>query len=212
MINTIVEFDEATAFERWALDALVPLSSTQPHTAVIDVEKKDVRVVVETALLRLNAGEIRDVHVDLRPLAFGTWKVLDLLMELSLAGTHLGGRVRMTVRAKVGRATQGAGLCPPLSKDTELWRTLAGLYVATAETRHSLVHRVAEVNCVTGEVTGRDESGGTLTPITAELRRPFAERFSGRRRQHSLRASPGEAGVTSPGIWTSWRIFTAVRP
>lgn len=173
MISTVLEFDESTAFERWALDALVPLPSTRPHSAVEDIER-NLRVMLETAVMRLHAGGIRKVYVDLRPLAFGAgWKVLDLLMEVSLSLAGRGGGGRMAIGEKIEKARHGAGVCPPLSQDAELWGTLTDLYAASAEIRHSLVHRLAEVDRVTGQLTGRDERGRPLTPITADHQEAF---------------------------------------
>jgi hypothetical protein len=83
-IATLTEFDESTAFERWALAALVPLPERLPHVQVWDISQNAVAVTPEPAVVRVYAGGLREVYVDVRPLAFGAaWKVLDLLVELA---------------------------------------------------------------------------------------------------------------------------------
>jgi hypothetical protein len=121
------------------------------------------------------AGGVREVHLDLRPLAFGAaWKVLDLLVELAYAnaGTTAGGGW-LTIAKKENLARQGHGVLSPLTADRTLWRTLTSTYAATTRARHSLVHRIAEVDRATGILTGRDESGQPLAPITAEQQEAF---------------------------------------
>jgi hypothetical protein len=175
MISTLVELEESTAFERWALEGLVPLQTTRPHISVRDIDKNVVGVGVESAVVTVHAGGVREVHVDLRPLAFGAaWKVLDLLLEYSFSSAGISaGSGNMTIRTKVGHARQSAGRCPPLSNDPALWRVLTALYAETEEIRHSLVHRTAEVDQSTGRLTGRDRAGQPLAPITAEQQEAF---------------------------------------
>ncbi len=174
MIASLTEFEDATAFERWTLEGLVPLPAARPHSAVKDIENNAVRVMVGTAVLRVYAGAVKEVHVDLRPLAVGAaWKVLDLLVELALWQGRLGTRRRTTIADKVRLASGAAGQCPPLSRDVALWRALTGTYVGTEEIRHSLVHRRAEVERATGELTGRDRSGQPLVPISAAQQESF---------------------------------------
>ena len=157
MICSLTEFEEATAFERWALAGLGPLPTARPHPAVKDIENNAVRVMLGTAVVRVYAGGVNEVHVDLRPLAFGTaWKVLDLLIELALWQAGLGTSGWMTIAGKIRHARGAAGDCVPLSNDTALWIALTAAYAGTEEVRHSLVHRLAEVDQATGELTGRD--------------------------------------------------------
>jgi hypothetical protein len=174
MISSLTEFDEATAFERWALEALVPLPASRPHQGVMDVALNHVWVtMVETAIGRGYAGGVREVNVDLRPLAFGAaWKILDLMLEMAF--WHAGIRARrLRIDTKKERAAQAFGLLPPLTADRDLWHTMTSVYVATTEIRHSLIHRFAEVDRVTGTLTGRDASGHALAPITADQQEAF---------------------------------------
>ena len=92
MISSVTEFVEATAFERGALEGLVPLPTARPHSAIKDIQNNAVRVTMGTAVVRVYAGGIKEVHVDLRPLAFGAaWKVIDLLIELARGMTRCCG-------------------------------------------------------------------------------------------------------------------------
>lgn len=131
-------------------------------------------MTVGTAVVRVYAGGIKEVHVDLRPLAFGTaWKVLDLLVELALFQAGFGTGGWMTIAEKVRHARGAAGNCPPLSNDNALWSGLMSVYAGTEQIRHSLVHRLAEVDQATGELTGRHRNGQPLVPITAEHQEAF---------------------------------------
>lgn len=175
MIRSLTEFEESTAFERWTLEALVPLPARRPHQGIKDATANHVWITPETAVVRVYAGGVQEVHVDLRPLAFGAaWKILDLLLELAYAnaGTKAGGGW-LTIAKKENLARQGRGALAPLTADRTLWRTLTSTYVATTQARHSLVHRLAEVDQATGTLTGRDESGQPLVPISAEQQEAF---------------------------------------
>jgi hypothetical protein len=174
MIDSLAEFEESTAFERWTLEALVPLPPRRPHQGVKDAVTNEAWLTVESVVVRMYAGGVREVHVDLRPLAFGAaWKVLDLLLELAYAnaGTAAGGWLK--IATKVNWARQGHGVVAPLTADRALWRTLSSTYAATTQARHSLAHRRAEVDRATGSLTGRDDSGQPLVPITAEQQEAF---------------------------------------
>jgi hypothetical protein len=172
----LTQFEESTAFERWTLEALVPLPARRAHQAVKDAVANHVWVTLtDAAIVRVYAGGVREVHVDLRPLAFGAaWKVLDLLLELAYAnaGTTVGGGW-LTIAKKENLARQGHGVLAPLTADRALWCTLTSTYVATTQARHSLVHRLAEVDQATGTLTGRDESGQPLLPISAKQQEAF---------------------------------------
>lgn len=177
MITSQPEFEESTAFERWMLSALVPLPKKRSHAAgVKDIATGTVIYTPETVEMCMFAGGVREVVVDLRPLAFGAaWKILDLLIEFALWNEgHRGGRYgRMTIETKASCAEAGAGRCSHLSDDRPLWSTLLAGYAATKETRHSLTHRLAEVDAMTGTLTGRDVKGRALLPLTAEQQEAF---------------------------------------
>jgi hypothetical protein len=175
VIRSLPEFADSTTFERWALEALVPLPVTRPHQRVKDPIARHVWVTAGTAIARAYAGGVREVYVDLRPLAFGAaWKVLDLLIELALSNTGAYPNAgQLPIADKQQAARQGQGTCIPLSGDAALWRTLTASYDATTEIRHSLVHRLAEVDKATGTLVGRDRSGQPLLPITADQQEAF---------------------------------------
>jgi quercetin dioxygenase-like cupin family protein len=175
MISTLDEFEESTAFERWTLEALVPLPPRRPHRSSKDVATNHLRVTPVPAVARAYAGGVQQVHVDLRPLALGAaWKVLDLLLELAFANAGTTSSTgRLTITAKRNLAGQSHGNLPPLTQDNALWRTLTGVYAGTTEVRNSLVHRFAKVDQATGALTGHDRQGQALIPITAEQQEAF---------------------------------------
>ncbi len=174
MIGSLLEFDDATAFERWALEGLVPLPAARPHSAVKDIDNNAVRVMAGTTVVRVYAGGVKEVHVDLRPLAFGAaWKVLDLLVELALSQAGFACPDQVTITEKVKQARAAAGESPPLTGEAELWRTISATYAGTEDIRHSLVHRRAEVNRSSGELMGRNRHGHQLPPISAAQQEAF---------------------------------------
>ena len=175
MISSLFEFEESTAFERWTLEALVPLPPRRPHQRSKDVATNHLRVTPAPAVARVHAGGVREVHVDLHPLAFGAaWKVLDLLLELTFANAGTTSSTgQLTIKQKENLAGQGHGDLPPLTTDRVLWRTLTGVYAGTTEARHSLVHRLAKVDRATGTLTGHDKNGHALIPITAAQQEAF---------------------------------------
>jgi hypothetical protein len=61
----------------------------------------------------------------------------------------------------------------PLTADRPLWHALTSTYAATTQARHSLVHRLADVDQATGTLTGRDERGQPLVPMTADQQEAF---------------------------------------
>jgi hypothetical protein len=176
VIRSLTELEESTAFERWTLEALVPLPARRPHNGIVDAATNEATLTVESVVQRMYVGAgVREVRVDLRPLAFGAaWKILDLLLELAYAnaGTKAaGGRLRIATKENLAR--QGHGVLAPLTADHTLWGMLTSTYAATTQARHSLVHRRAEVDQVTGSLTGCDDSGQPLVPITAGQQEAF---------------------------------------
>jgi hypothetical protein len=175
VISSLTEFEESTAFERWTVEALVPLPARTPHGGRVDAVTGAVTIAVQPAVVRVYAGGLREVPVDLRPLAFGAaWKVLDLMLELAFrnAGTT-APRGELRIARKKVLARQAHGALVPLTTDRDLWRTLTSIYVATIEARHSLVHRLPDVDRNTGTLTGHDRNGQPLVPITAEEQEAF---------------------------------------
>ena len=118
-MRSLAEFEESTAFERWMLEALVPLPARRPHQAVKDSAANHVWITVESAVVRVYAGGIQEVQVDFRPLAFGAaWKVLDLLLELAYANAGTGASGGwLTIAKKKNLARQGHGVVAPLIAD-----------------------------------------------------------------------------------------------
>jgi quercetin dioxygenase-like cupin family protein len=175
MITAVDKFEESTAFERWTLEALVPLPPRRPHRRSKVVATNHLRVTPVPAVARAYADGVQEVHVDLRPLAFGAaWKVLDLLLELAFANAGTTSSTgQLTIATKRNLAGRGHGNLPPLTADRALWRTLTGVYAGTTEVRNSLVHRLAKVDRATGALTGHDRQGQALVPISGDQQEAF---------------------------------------
>src|SRR5262249_14676300 len=103
------------------------------------------------------------------------WKVLDLMIELALwnYGTRPASSGMLAILEKVKLAKLGAGKCDPLSGDRSLWETLCATYAGTVNARHSLVHRFAQVDPLTGTLIGRDLAGRELAPLKSEQQEAF---------------------------------------
>lgn len=71
MISSLTELEESTAFERWMLEALVPLPACRPYRGVKDAATNEAWLAVDSVVQRMDAGGVQEVHIDLRPLAFG---------------------------------------------------------------------------------------------------------------------------------------------
>src|SRR5918992_4157882 len=99
MITTLVELEEATAFERFALAAGIPVIviPDSVQRASLDLRGSGTGVTIGVlATENLGARARQDLLDQLRPLLFGAaWKVIDLVIELALFGHGLaphGGR------------------------------------------------------------------------------------------------------------------------
>lgn len=91
------------------------------------------------------------------------------------------------MRIDVGKAL-------PLSADRDVWIALTDLYASTEHVRHSLVHRRADFDAITGALVGTADHGSPLKPVTRAEQEAFCravqraasslidERFSPRQR------------------------------
>jgi hypothetical protein len=178
MIQSTSDFEDATAFERYALDSasnLVPAVGT----ASVDLRGTS-RTFASGFNDDLTLGGRQQLLADLRPLLFGAaWKVLDLLVELALRGAgeqpDRQHGTEWTIERKKALAFQHSGVCPPLSSEATLWKALCDLYVSTLETRHSLVHRWIRVDPGSGDITGTDRNGASFPTFTAEHQEAFIQ-------------------------------------
>jgi hypothetical protein len=168
VISTVVEFDESTAFERWVLGGIVPLGSPTPHVGARDTIANSVIVQLGGAIQVSVVGPGGPIQIDVRPLAFASaWKVLDLMVELSIGQAGALAAPRPTIAEKAQVAKSGITAPASLGTAAGLWRRLELAYDATVETRHALVHRRADFDPATGQLVGYDSSGNALSPLTS---------------------------------------------
>jgi hypothetical protein len=177
--SQILEFEEATAFERYAIDASIPPHADALNTASMDLRQAPVRAPIQVGFSDdLSFGSVSTAVGRLRPLVFGAaFKVVDLLFELALdvGGNSPANGWRWRIDEKVAKANSEAGDVPPLTDNfPEAWRRICALYVRWEEVRHSLVHRTARVDSTTGELVGQDRSGNPLAPVPAADQEIFA--------------------------------------
>jgi hypothetical protein len=175
VITTPVEFEEATAFERLALAEGFPLLATANTT----LDLRGGRSAIVDVVCIENGAEARQHLIDrLRPLLFGAaWKVLDLLLELSL---HLDGRrpnngTTWTIAEKRSHASQHRGRSLPWTSHRDLWGRVCRVYCSTAEARHALVHRRFLLS-QPGDMTDiRDKIGVRRPDVTVREQEAFAQ-------------------------------------
>ena len=145
MIQTVPEFDDASAFERFALATVFPLVGATSGSASLDLRSSPGNITVElTSVIGGRDSACRDLINDLRPLLFGAaWKVLDLILELALyqGGMRPMNNGKWSITEKQKHATAGAGSGLAVCADVEVWSRVTRLYAATVEARHCLVHR-----------------------------------------------------------------------
>lgn len=170
MIQTVEEFEEATLFERLALDRVRPVLGDE-STDEIDLRSPDKQggVIVHVRLHCSVSGDaVNSLAVALAPLLFGAaWKILDLFVELAL---NLSGatpkRRNWTIDEKVMAAQGGLGLSSLLTDDAALWRAVLCTYAATHQHRHCVVHRTAQFSSQVVQLAGVDKDGTALRPLT----------------------------------------------
>ncbi len=192
VIETLSDFEDATAFERYALARAIPiLEAGTRQVSSVDLRKgsgKAITIVIaETA--RVGGGGddgLRDAAV--RPLFFGAaWKVLDLLMELAFGRANLtpaNKNDRWSITEKKAHTSTGHGALLPLTGDAAIWSRIGRCYANTVDARHSLVHRGMQVDPTTGALTGKDDHGHPIPPIDADTQAAFC-----RVAQHAAKAA-----------------------
>lgn len=141
MIQTVEDFEEATFFERLALDRARPVLGDE-STDEIDLRSPDQNggIVMHVRLHCSVSGDaVNSLAVALTPLLFGAaWKILDLFVELAL---NLSGatpkRRNWTIDEKVMAAQGGLGLSSLLTDDVAPWRAVLCTYAATVLVKKS---------------------------------------------------------------------------
>lgn len=168
MIQTVEEFDEATLFERLALDRVRPVLGDE-STDEIDLRSVDRHggVIVNVQLYCSMSGDaVNSVATALTPLLFGAaWKILDLFVELALNSVGRP-RKKWSIEDKAAAARRGEGLQSLLTDDHGIWRAVLTIYAATVEHRHCVVHRTADFSSQEVQLAGVDKKGATLKPLT----------------------------------------------
>ena len=145
MIVTVEDFDEATLFERLALDRVRPVVGDE-STDELDLRSPDQQggAIVHVRLhCSVSADAVNSLAIALTPLLFGAaWKILDLFVELAL-NLARPQRDNWRIEEKTAAARRGDGERSILTDDTSIWRAVLAIYAATAEHRHCVVHRQA---------------------------------------------------------------------
>lgn len=164
MIQTVEDFDEATLFERLALDRVRPVLGEE------SISELDLRLPPqhgrELSGIRLRNTSSANGDNALTPLLFGAaWKILDLFVELALNSAGKP-RKKWSIEDKAAVARRGEGLQSLLTEDPGIWRAVLTLYAATVEHRHCLVHRTAKFSSQAAQLTGVDKRGVALLPLT----------------------------------------------
>jgi hypothetical protein len=85
MIQTIPDFEDSSAFERFALGSVYPLMGSSGGSVFLDLRTTPVNLTFELTSLVNGRDEARNELIqDLRPLLFGAaWNIIDLLLELA---------------------------------------------------------------------------------------------------------------------------------
>lgn len=192
VISTLSDFEDATAFERYALARAIPIleaGTERPSSVDLRQGGGNAILVVMAETARVGGGDdgLRDAAV--RPLFFGAaWKVLDLLMELAFGRAGLTPKNkynRWTIAKKKGLAKKGRGALPPLTGDAAIWSRIGHCYANTVDARHSLVHGGGvQVDPTNGALTGTDKEGHPIPPIDADTQAAFC-----RVAQHAAKAA-----------------------
>lgn len=168
MISTQQDFEEATAFELYVLERLLP-AIEQHKGACIDLrDSKTIPALGISIGSDLSGAGVEQLKDELAPLLFGAgWKVLDLLVEFALkrAGV-IPKKHYWMIEEKQKHVENGLGDRSILECSQEVWEALLRVYAATVEHRHCLVHRTIKVDVGTGTMEGIDKTQKPLRPLT----------------------------------------------
>jgi hypothetical protein len=139
---SVADFDESTAFERFALESTAALRATENRrSAYLDLRTGEARVF-GYATAALGGGGTEKLRLDLRPLMFGAaWKIIDLAVVFAI-GAATDKTVQIADKVKAARMCTPPG---PLAAQLDVWLAIVECYDATQELRNGLVHRKADV-------------------------------------------------------------------
>lgn len=171
MLTSESDFEEHTAFERYALDRIAPFFPPESGGIRIRYQGPDsVAATVNVSVSDMWGGQ-SEHHLDrtdVYPLAFGAgWKVLDFLIELCLYNQGVPpdrNGAEYTIRLKTGHVRSGNLVGPTIFK-ASVWAAITHLYAATEVFRASLVHRKLQVDPTTKDMIASDV-GTRHPPLT----------------------------------------------
>lgn len=169
------EFAERVALERNMLMRAMPLIPSEGSGIKLTVHQPGgntgVHIQVRTvdSLGATPKGCIEMLGI--RALLFGAaWKVLDASMDVGLARAGvLPDRGR---DYSIGKKVRDAPSATTSFLDHGTWQEVCRIYTATAELRHSLVHRHVHTDS-TQALVGMGRDGAELDPVSVEVQERF---------------------------------------
>jgi hypothetical protein len=193
MPTTAAEFEEDTAYERYVLSRATPLVPMLESPVRIEVGEGgsfSTATSPQTAqgVVTVGARALQEPTLDpndLRPLLFGAaWKVLDLLVELTLETGQVGydnvKRGTYKIETKAEHAAQVSDPpVQPFADHLDLWRRILKTYAATKELRHALVHRRLMVDHTSGSIQATNPATGETDVLTADEQSAFCRLADG---------------------------------
>jgi hypothetical protein len=174
------DFADDTAYERLVLVTVVDPNKPPPGVvfATNDIRGNGPPSLGRGIYDSSSAGTVESFAARFRPLAFGAaYKIVDFVVEMTM---RLNGepcpRGRWMFAAK--RAFTGRGVparlpAPLDAAATSHWLRITQLYATFNEYRHAVVHRRTHLE-PNGELTGVDQTGAALPPITVTEQDAFS--------------------------------------
>lgn len=165
MIKTPQEFEDEVAWERTLLGLALPLASLSSSYVNLDLRTGHASAVASSSM---SGDAVERMRNAMLPLLFGAaWKILDLAVELALTNDPRVKKPnkRWSIDYKV-KEIKTSGILPGISQSPNVWAALRGIYGATTEPRHALVHRRVKIDPMTRELIPFDENGNSLTPLS----------------------------------------------
>ncbi|MFE3983098.1 hypothetical protein ACFXPR_01315 [Nocardia tengchongensis] len=181
MPTNVTEFKDETAYERYVLEhtasfvpkvdgrSIIELGDGGTVSANIQAPPARVTALATDGTQSYDGSDGVDLQV-IRAMVFGAaWKVIDLLVELSL-NQGPAAKQRYSIDFKAKEATAGSvSPLPPFVVLPDIWDRVMASYVATIALRHSLVHRRLDVDQTTGLITATsDPKDPPVSPMTSD--------------------------------------------
>lgn len=184
MPESVAEYAEDTTFERYVLSRATPFFSP-PNGGVEILLHDDGTLGANVTVSAADSTSCPPGHhlavQDVYPLLFGAaWKILDLLVELRLYEENVRPERHgeYTITQKVRQASSGnIGPANPLTGS--VWKVVMGVYTATAELRHSLVHREIRIDPDTADLIAINAAGNPGQPMTVFEQQAFCRSAAG---------------------------------